>query len=137
MGYLVFDIETVPDVESGRRLHGLEGLNDEDVAKAMTFHQLQATGSDFLPLHLQRVVAIAVVWRHRDTLRAYSLGEPDSDERELIGRFFDAIEKATPDKAVAALSKYGGTVLKSSLSRETEQQLQDALHGSSREAVGV
>ena len=43
---------------------------------------------------------------------------------------FLVIEKATPDKAVAALSKYGGTVLKSSLSKETEAELQEALHGS-------
>ena len=27
------------------------------------------------------------------------------------------------------MSKYGGTVLKSSLSKEGEQELQDALHG--------
>ena len=40
------------------------------------------------------------------------------------------VEHATPDKAVAALSRFGGTVLKSSLSKEDEQQLQDALHGS-------
>ena len=42
---------------------------------------------------------------------------------------FMVVEKVTPDKAVAAMSKYGGTVLKSSLSNETQQQLQDALHG--------
>jgi uncharacterized membrane protein len=42
---------------------------------------------------------------------------------------FLVIEKVTPDKAVSALSKYGGTVLKSSLSEETEHQLQEALHG--------
>jgi uncharacterized membrane protein len=42
---------------------------------------------------------------------------------------FLVIEKATPDKAVEALSKYGGTVLKSSLSKETEEELQDALQG--------
>ena len=34
-----------------------------------------------------------------------------------------------PDKAVEALSKYGGTVLKTSLSREGERELQEALHG--------
>jgi uncharacterized membrane protein len=39
------------------------------------------------------------------------------------------VEKVTPDKAVDALSKYGGTVLKSSLSNEAQQQLQEALHG--------
>jgi uncharacterized membrane protein len=42
---------------------------------------------------------------------------------------FLVVEKVTPDKAVDALSKYGGTVLKSSLPRETEEELQDALQG--------
>ena len=39
------------------------------------------------------------------------------------------VEKVTPDKAVEAMSKYGGTGLKSSLPNEAQQQLQDALHG--------
>jgi uncharacterized membrane protein len=39
------------------------------------------------------------------------------------------LEKVTPDKAVEALSKYRGTVLKSSLSNEAQSQLQEALHG--------
>ena len=43
---------------------------------------------------------------------------------------FLMVEKVTPDKAVDALSQYGGTVLKSSLSKEGEKELQDALHGS-------
>ena len=43
---------------------------------------------------------------------------------------FLVVEKVTPDKAVEALSKYGGTVLKSSLTREAEQELQEELHGS-------
>jgi uncharacterized membrane protein len=42
---------------------------------------------------------------------------------------FLVLEKVTPDKAVEALSKYGGTVLKSSLSKQTEAELQEALHG--------
>jgi uncharacterized membrane protein len=44
---------------------------------------------------------------------------------------FLMVEKVTPDKAVEAMSKYGGTVLKTSLSKEGEQELQDALHGQS------
>lgn len=35
----------------------------------------------------------------------------------------------TTDKALQALSKYGGTVLKTSLSEEAERELQKALHG--------
>jgi uncharacterized membrane protein len=42
---------------------------------------------------------------------------------------FLMVDKVTPDKATEALSKYGGTVLKTSLSKDGEQQLQDALHG--------
>jgi uncharacterized membrane protein len=42
---------------------------------------------------------------------------------------FLIVEKVTPDKAVEALSKFGGTVLKSSLSKDAEAELQEALHG--------
>jgi uncharacterized membrane protein len=47
---------------------------------------------------------------------------------------FLMLEKVTPDKAVDAMSKYGGTVLKTSLSKEDEKELQDALHGSGEAA---
>jgi uncharacterized membrane protein len=42
---------------------------------------------------------------------------------------FMVVEKVTPDRAVEALSRYGGTVLKSSLSNQAQQELQEALHG--------
>ena len=42
---------------------------------------------------------------------------------------FLMLEQATPDKAAAAMSKYGGTILKTSLSEDDEKVLQDALHG--------
>jgi uncharacterized membrane protein len=44
---------------------------------------------------------------------------------------FLMVEKVTPDKAVDAMKKYGGTVLKTSLSKDGEKELQEALHGSS------
>ena len=40
---------------------------------------------------------------------------------------FMVIEQATPDKAIGALSQYGGTVIKTSLSDEDTKKLQDAL----------
>lgn len=42
---------------------------------------------------------------------------------------FLMIERATPDKALEAMSKYGGKVLKTSLSKQDEAALQEALHG--------
>ena len=44
---------------------------------------------------------------------------------------FMIIEKATPDKAIAALKQYGGTVIKTSLSEEDTAKLQDALQAES------
>ena len=40
---------------------------------------------------------------------------------------FMIIEHATPDKAIAALERYGGTVIKTSLSDEDTAKLQEAL----------
>jgi uncharacterized membrane protein len=40
---------------------------------------------------------------------------------------FMVIEKVTPDKAIAALEQYGGTVFKTSLSEEDTAKLQEAL----------
>src|SRR5213080_2285522 len=42
---------------------------------------------------------------------------------------FVVVEKVTPDKAIEGLQEFGGTVLKSSLSNEAQEELQSALHG--------
>lgn len=97
MNVLVFDIETVPDVELGRALYGLQGLDDAAVAKAMFSQQRAASGAEFLPHVQQRVVAISCVLRTRDQLRLWSLGDLDSAEPELLARFFDGLEKYLPD----------------------------------------
>jgi predicted PolB exonuclease-like 3'-5' exonuclease len=94
---LVFDIETIPDVALGRRLHGLEGLADEQVAKAMFALRRQASGGDFLPHEQHRIVAISCVLRSREGLSVWSLGDVDAPEAELVQRFFDGIEKLSPD----------------------------------------
>jgi predicted PolB exonuclease-like 3'-5' exonuclease len=91
-----FDIETVPDVEFGRRLHGLDGLTDKQVGYVMQTRQREQTGSEFLSLEQHRVVAISVAMRTREGFRAWSLGEPDASEAELVGRFFDGIERFSP-----------------------------------------
>jgi len=97
MNVLAFDIETIPDVATGKRLYGLDGLSDQDVAQAMFAKRREQTGdSEFLRHHLHRVVAISAVLRQGETLRVWSLGEPESDEAELIRRFYDGIERYTP-----------------------------------------
>ena len=94
---LVFDIETLPDVEGLRKLHGLSAeIADRDVAEMAFQLRRQVSGSDFLPLHLHRVVVISCALRERDSFKVWSLGEAGDDEGVLIQRFFDGIEKYTP-----------------------------------------
>ena len=57
----------------------------------------RAPGSDFLPLEQQRVVAISCALRSREGLKLWSLGDLHSPEGELMRRFFDGIEKYSPD----------------------------------------
>ncbi len=97
MPVLVFDIETVPDTEGFARLQGVgDGMSPEQLAEMAFQQRRQITGHDFLPLHLHRVVAIACALRDRDSFHVWSLGSAEDSEGELIRRFFDGVEKYSP-----------------------------------------
>jgi 3'-5' exonuclease len=94
---LAFDIETVPDIAGLRLLHGIDPqVSDRDVAEFAFRERRAKVGHDFLPLHQHRVVAIACALREGDSFRCWPLGGPDAGEAELISRFFEGIEKFTP-----------------------------------------
>ena len=94
---LAFDIETAPDCDGLRRLYDLDpGLTDKDVAEIAFQRRRTAANHDFLQLHQHRVIAIACALREGDGFRVWSLGTPEDSEAELIRRFFDGIEKYTP-----------------------------------------
>jgi len=94
---LAFDIETVPDIAGLRLLHGIDSkLSDHDVAEFAFRERRARTGHDFLPLHLHRVAAVACALREGETFRCWSLGSSGDGEAELVRRFFDGIEKYTP-----------------------------------------
>lgn len=98
MNLFVFDIETVPDVNTGRRLHEqLAHLDDAETAKALFELRKQETGgSEFLRLHMQRIVAISVVLRSQDQLKVWSLGDLAAEEPDILQRFFAGLEKYRP-----------------------------------------
>ena len=94
---LAFDIETVPDIAGIRRIHDVPAaVDDGGVADWYAQRRRATTGGDFAPLHLQRVVAIDCALRDASGLRIWSLGEATDGEDALIRRFFDGIEKYTP-----------------------------------------
>jgi predicted PolB exonuclease-like 3'-5' exonuclease len=94
---LAFDIETVLDVSGIRRLYELpESLPDREVAEIAFQKRRTQTGSDFLPPQLQRVAVISCVLREAEGIKVFSIGEPDTPEKEALQRFFDGIEKLVP-----------------------------------------
>lgn len=97
MRILVFDIETIPDLIQARKLYHLEGLSDEDTAKALCQLRREKVGHDFLPHYLHQIVAISLVLADEKSHRVWSLGETDADEKNLIERFYAGIDKYTPN----------------------------------------
>jgi predicted PolB exonuclease-like 3'-5' exonuclease len=98
MNILVFDIETIPDVNAGRQCYDLPAdMGDETVAEVMFEKRREQTdGSDFLKHYLHQIVAISVVLREKDKLSVWSIGDANNSEAEILQRFFDGIERYTP-----------------------------------------
>lgn len=94
---LVFDLETLPDIDGLRKLHGWgQDVSDADVAQRAFQARRDAVGHDFLPLHLQRIAVISCVFRDDQGFRVKTLGQPGDPESTLINLFFKTIERYTP-----------------------------------------
>lgn len=98
---LVFDIETIPDIVGLRLLRGLDAqLTDAEVLAQELAERQQAGKSDFLPLHLQRVLVISCVFRNAKGLAVHSFVDRAttgaSEEGAIVQTFFDKIEKHQP-----------------------------------------
>jgi predicted PolB exonuclease-like 3'-5' exonuclease len=69
---------------------------DEDIANIAFHHRRQQNGSEFLPLHQHKICAISCALREGNHFKVWTLGDANSTEAEIIQRFFDGIEKYTP-----------------------------------------
>jgi predicted PolB exonuclease-like 3'-5' exonuclease len=98
MNILVFDVETIPDIDSGKKIFNLEGLSDKNAAELMFSHRYQKSNgrTEFLQHYLHKIVTISVVLKTDDKLSVWSLGDKNSTETELLERFFEGIERYTP-----------------------------------------
>ena len=95
---LVFDIESIPDVDGLRALRGAPAdATDAQVYEAWLNERKDKGQSDFAPLHLQRVLVISVVFRNAEGLRVHSFVDRDGQgEGRVIQTFFNSIEKHQP-----------------------------------------
>ena len=121
---LVFDIETIPDLQ-GMRATGLaQGDTDELAFAAWQASRAEQGKADFAPLHLQRVLVISCVFRNAEGLRIHSFVDREQDgqsqEGRIIQTFFSTVEKHLP---------HIGQMLRS--------DLEDVIHASDLLVVGL
>lgn len=95
---LVFDIETIPDVAGLRAAWGFDAaMPDEEVAEQAFARRRERTGgSDFLPLHFHRVVAIGCLLRDDRGVQVRCLGQADESEARQVQQFFKLVDRHTP-----------------------------------------
>ena len=72
MKTIVFDVETIPDLEYGKKNMNLDGLTDEDIGRSMFFQQLQKKGDEFLPIDLHEIVTISCIAEENGTIELKS-----------------------------------------------------------------
>jgi len=97
MPILSFDIETIPDCAGLIQVLGLDSdTPHEHVAEIAFQHRRKTTGSDFLQPYLHKVIAISCALRDKEGLRVWTLGDEKETEAQLIHRFFDGLNRFTP-----------------------------------------
>ena len=104
MSIISLAIKTIPDIETGRRLHQIKNLSDAGVAKAMFHLQQQRSGSENLPLYLQRIVSIALLieTNGKTVLHQLSLdSRGKADEKHILQSYIQSIAEANNPKLLS------------------------------------
>ncbi len=63
----------------------------------MYFKQRQARQTDFLPLIQHRIVVVSALLRTKEGLRLFSLTEGQETEKQIVERFFEGLERYSPE----------------------------------------
>jgi len=94
---VTFDIETIPD-PAALRAAGLADLELDDAAAVLQAQarRLEKTGSDFLPVHCQRVLVISCTFRNHEGMKIHSFVDQGGQEGQVVQSFFRVIEKHAP-----------------------------------------
>ena len=95
---LVFDIESIPDIEGLRQLgDDPADATDAQVYEAWVKARAEKGQNDFMPHHLQRILVLSAVYRDASGLKVHSFVDRDGkSEAKIIQDFFKIIEKKVP-----------------------------------------
>lgn len=91
---LVFDIETIPDLDTGRRLYPtIAGLSDDDAQIALAAMREAEAGNAFMRLPLHKIACLSFLWVSEDKFSLKSLSLNQLTESDILTTFFRAFAK--------------------------------------------
>ncbi len=91
---LVFDIETIPDIGTGRRLYPeLKDLSDDDALTALIALRQAEAGNDFMRLPLHKIACLSFLWVENGEFSLHSLALDRLTEADILRKFFRAFAK--------------------------------------------
>ncbi len=107
---LIFDIETIPDIATGKRIYPeLASLSDADAQSAMIAMRQAEAGSDFMRLPLHKIACLSMLWvdDHHMKLKSFSLNE--MDEANILSTFFQIFEKGQASYNLPNIVSWNGS----------------------------
>lgn len=91
---LVFDIETIPCLDTGRRLYPeLNTLNDDQALNALIHIREAEAGNSFMRHPLHKVACLSFLWIDNDALTLKSLSLNHMHENDILCIFLRAFAK--------------------------------------------
>lgn len=93
---LVFDIETIPDIATGQKLHPtLANLSAADAHTALVAMRQAEAGTEFMQLPLHQIVCLSFLWVDSTQNKFYlkSLTQNEYSESDILATFFRAFDK--------------------------------------------
>jgi len=96
MSYLIFDIETIPDLKTAKSLFDIDAKTPEVALQAVEALRQHDAGTTFQKHFLHEIVAISVIFEEGERLECRSLGEVGDSEAVLLKQFFGVIDKYEP-----------------------------------------
>ena len=91
---MVFDIETIPDLVTGRLLYDIADSDSEvDALQALIAMRHQEAGNDFMRHPLHKVACLSFLWVEGGYFNLKSLSLCNMDEAEILSTFLRAFGK--------------------------------------------
>lgn len=91
---LIFDIETIPDLDTGRLLYPkIAKLSDDDAQTALNAIRQAEAGHTFMRLPLHKIACLSFLWVSDDKFSLKSLSIHQMSESEILTTFLGHLPK--------------------------------------------